>query len=100
MIDFVERFLQQIKQKTVIILDNAPIHKSKIFMQKVKEWKLQDLYVFFLPTYSPELNIIEILWRRIKYNWQPFDSYLNFQNLTENLNYVLNNFGTKYDIIF
>ena len=40
MIDFVERFLQQIKQKTVIILDNAPIHKSKIFMQKVKEWKL------------------------------------------------------------
>lgn len=100
MIGFVERFLQQIKQKTVIILDNAPIHKSKIFMQKVEEWKLQDLYIFFLPPYSPELNIIEILWRRIKYNWLPYDSYSSFQNLSENLNYVLNKFGTKYDIKF
>jgi transposase len=69
-------------------------------MNKVKQWKQQDLYVFFLPPYSPELNIIEILWRRIKYNWMPFDSYLNFENLTKNLNYVLNNFGDKYDIIF
>ncbi len=69
-------------------------------MQKVKEWKLQDLYIYFLPSYSPELNIIEILWRRIKYNLMPLDSYLNFEKLTENLNYVLINFGEKYDINF
>ena len=100
MIDFIERFILQIKQKTVVILDNAPIHKSKKFMKKVKEWKLQDLYIYFLPPYSPELNIIEILWRKIKYNWMPLDSYLNFEKLTENLNYALNNFGEKYDIKF
>ncbi|MDR3194482.1 MAG: transposase [Tannerella sp.] len=56
--------------------------------------------VFFLPPYFPELNPIEILWRRIKYGWIPFDACLCFQNLKERLSYVLANFGVKYDIIF
>ena len=53
-----------------------------------------------LPPYSPELNLIEILWRRIKYQWLDFDAYKSFENLKEKLNFVLNNFGTKYDIKF
>ncbi|MBC8139771.1 MAG: transposase, partial [Fibrella sp.] len=32
------------------------------------------LYILFLPVYSPELNIAEILWRELKYEWlQPGD---------------------------
>src|SRR5659263_649697 len=50
--------------------------------------------------YSPELNLIEILWRRIKYQWLSFDAYLSFQNLKERLLDVLQNVGVKYDIIF
>jgi transposase len=99
-INFMDRFALQINKKTVVILDNSPIHKSKKFMYKVKEWKEMDLLIYFLPAYSPELNLIEILWRRIKYNWLPFDSYLCFQNLKERLSDVLHNFGNKYDIIF
>ncbi|MBC6474874.1 MAG: transposase [Hormoscilla sp. GM102CHS1] len=30
---------------------------------------------FYLPTYSPQLNIIEILWRFIKYSWLNTDAY-------------------------
>ena len=99
-IDFMDSFCEQIKKITVVILDNSPIHKSKKFMAKIQEWKEKDLLIFFLPPYSPELNLIEILWRRIKYNWIPLDAYLSFQNLKDRLSFVLNNFGTKYDIIF
>jgi len=95
---FMDRFTDQIVKKTVVILDNSPIHRSKRFMAKMIEWKEKDLLVFFLPPYSPELNLIEILWRRIKYQWLPFEAYLCFQNLKERLSYVLNNFGKKYDI--
>jgi hypothetical protein len=100
LINFMDRFANQIVKRTVVILDNSPIHKSKKFMAKIEEWKEKDLLIFFLPPYSPELNLIEILWRRIKYQWLPFDAYLCFQNLKERLSYVLNNFGIKYDIIF
>jgi len=99
-IGFMDKFMSQIVKKTVVILDNSPIHKSKKFMAKIEEWKENDLLIYFLPPYSPELNLIEILWRRIKYQWLPFEAYLCFQNLKERLSFVLNNFGKKYDIIF
>ena len=99
-ISFIDDFVAQTIKKTIVILDNSPIHKSKKFIAKMEEWKENDVYIFFLPPYSPELNLIEILWRRIKYQWIPFDAYICFQNLKERLSYVLNNFGEKYDIIF
>ena len=99
-ISFMDNFVEQIVKKTVVILDNSPIHKSKKFMKKIEEWKEKDVFIFFLPPYSPELNLIEILWKRIKYQWIPFEAYLNFKNLKENLENILNNFGEKYDIIF
>ena len=94
---FMNKFADQIVKKTVVILDNSPIHRSKKFMAKIREWKEKDLLIFFLPPYSPELNLIEILWRKIKYQWLPFDAYLCFQNLKERLLYILNNFGKLYD---
>ncbi|MBC8135848.1 MAG: transposase [Fibrella sp.] len=37
-------------------------------------WEAKGLYILFLPVYSPELNIAEILWRELKYEWlQPGD---------------------------
>ena len=99
-ISYMDSFVAQTVKKTVVILDNSPIHKSKKFMAKIEEWKEKDVLIFFLPPYSPELNLIEILWRRIKYQWIPFDAYICFQNLKERLSYVLSNFGEKYDIIF
>ena len=99
-ISYMDSFVAQTVKMTVVILDNSPIHKSKKFMAKIEEWKEKDVLIFFLPPYSPELNLIEILWRRIKYQWIPFDAYICFQNLKERLSYVLPNFGEKYDIIF
>lgn len=95
-----DEFCQTITKRTVVVIDNAPIHRSKKFMAKIKKWKEQDLWVYYLPPYSPELNSIEILWRFIKYRWLPFDAFLNFQNLKESLNDTLNKIGTKCIINF
>ena len=99
-ISCIDEFILAITKKTILILDNAPTHRSKAFKNKIKDWQKQDLYIYFLPPYSPELNKIEILWRFIKYKWLPFDAFLNFQNLKELLNTVLQNIGTKCSINF
>lgn len=99
-IDCIDTFCKSITKKTVIVLDNAPVHRSKLFKSKMIQRQNEDLYIFFLPPYSPELNKIEIIWRFIKYRWLPFDAFLNFQNLKERLNQVLTNIGKKYVINF
>jgi transposase len=54
-----DKFAKTVTKQTVVVIDNAPVHHSKIFEAKLKEWKQQDLYMYFLPPYSPELNLIE-----------------------------------------
>jgi len=56
--------------------------------------------VIFLPTYSPELNLIEILWRKIKYEWLPVTAYQSFPALTHHVLQVLSDYGGKYRINF
>lgn len=79
--------------------DNSTIHRSKEFMAKIAEWKQLD-FIYFLPPYCPELNLIEILWRQIKYYWLPFDAFSDFQNLKESLSNTLKQIGTKGQIKF
>ena len=100
LISFMDKFAEKIVKRTVVILDNSPIHKSNKFMQKIKEWKENDLLIYFLPPYSPELNLIEILWKRIKYQWLPFNAYNNFLSLKENLAKVLDSFGKSTSLYF
>ena len=49
---------------TVIIHDNASIHRSKLVKKQHQIWSKQGLSVFFLPPYSPEMNRIEEQWCR------------------------------------
>jgi transposase len=55
----------------VVMLDNASMHRSAAFQRKRLEWLDQRVHVVHLSTYSPELNLIEILWRQVKYAWLP-----------------------------
>lgn len=96
----IDEFSEQISKKTYLILDNAPTHQSDDFHEKIDEWQKKGLIIKFLPTYSPELNKIEILWRFIKYKWIKLDSYQCFNKLKENLLYILKNVGSKYKINF
>ena len=99
-IAFIDDFCTKITQPTVVVIDNAPIHHSKLFEARIKEWKENDLYIFFLPKYSPHLNPIVILWRKIKYEWMNYEDIQNQDELETRLIDILSQFGDKYTINF
>lgn len=41
-ISFMDSFVAQTNKKTVVVLDNSPIHKSKKIMNKIQERKERD----------------------------------------------------------
>ena len=83
-----------------IVLDNASVQTSAVFKAQIARWEEQGLYLLFLPPYSPELNLIEILWRKINYEWLPFSAYRSFKDLSEALDEVLRGIGSKYRLSF
>jgi len=89
-----------IEKETVIVIDNAPIHRSEEFEEKIQEWEKLGLKVYFLPTYCPMLNKIEMLWEKIKYDWLSWEAYSSYKNLCEELDKVLSQIGSKYLITF
>lgn len=91
---------QIITKSTLVVIDGAPTHKSEAFQSRLEEWEIRCLYVYLLPAYSPELNLIEILWRMIKYHWLPLKAYDSFKNLMRSLIEVLKGVGSKYQIDF
>jgi hypothetical protein len=49
---------------------------------------------------ATELNLIEILWRFIKYEWLPLDAYKDWKTFVECLEKILREVGTNYVINF
>ena len=99
-IKFLDNYVEKIDKMTVVVLDNAPIHRSKAFQKKIAEWSKKKLKIFWLPTYSPQLNLIENLWRFMKYEWIEPWAYSSWNNLVEYVENILKDFGTKYTINF
>jgi transposase len=67
LIKFMRRLVKDSDHKVFFILDNLRVHHSKL----VKEWlekHNEKIEVFFLPSYSPELNPDEYLNRDLKLN--------------------------------
>ncbi|RAK14855.1 putative transposase [Anoxybacillus vitaminiphilus] len=64
------RFLQCVLEryptgKIVMVLDNARIHHAKLIQPFLEEHQHR-LELLFLPPYSPQLNLIEGLWKWLK----------------------------------
>lgn len=53
-------------QITVIVQDNASVHRSQSAQQQVERWQKQGLFLFFLPPESPQMNRIEDEWLHLK----------------------------------
>ena len=54
--------------------------RPRAFQNKIPEWREKKLEIFWLPTYSPQLNLIENLWRFMKYEWIEREAYLSWEN--------------------
>ena len=95
-----DQFSKQINKRTYVLLDNSPLHRSHEFIRHIPQWVKRGLIMKYLPPYSPELNLIEILWRFIKYHWLPFSAYMSFSCLVQAVEDILTRFGTDYTINF
>lgn len=99
-LDFLERFSFDIQRKTFVVLDNARIHKTKAIMERVPYWQQRGLYLFYLPPYSPHLNIAETLWRKLKKEWLDPPDYLSKDDLAYALNRCMADVGNGQRIHF
>jgi transposase len=95
-----DQFSQTRQQRTVVVLDRASIHTSQAVDAMRVEWAERQLEIFWLPAYSPQLNLIEILWRFIKYQWLEFSAYEDWNSLVEAVENILKEVGKKYVINF
>ena len=94
-VDYLDRFSFNVTKKTVIVLDNASVHRNRKVKELREIWEKRGLYLFYLPPYSPELNPAEILWRILKGKWiRPID-YETTDSLFYCTNRALASVGTN-----
>jgi transposase len=83
----------------IIKKGSASIHtakKMKLYWELLEE---KGMRFYFLPPYSPELNRIELLWHKMKYEW------LSFKTFTPNeldlaIDEIGRGFGSQYELTF
>jgi transposase len=60
-----ESEFELIGPKILIVLDNASYHKKKAMLAEIEK-NLPNLQLYFLPAYSPDFNLIELVWHSAK----------------------------------
>lgn len=96
----IDDFCRYLDKPTAPVIDNAPTHRSKLFAGQFSKWEEKGLYIFFLPKYSPHLNIAETYWRKAKYEWLSPGDYFSFARYKRKIKEIFNKIGTDYKIIF
>jgi len=94
-IEWLDDFANSIEQLTVVVLDNAPWHTAQNIEDRIQEWEEKGLFIFRLPPYSPHLNKIETLWRKIKYEWLKPKDYSSKEQLHQAINHILKNYNNE-----
>ena len=77
--------------KIVIILDNASFHKRKDILEKLAS-EMPNIILEFLPPYSPDYNLIELVWHSAK-EYIAHRLFESVEQLEELLNKLLNEGG-------
>ena len=70
----------------LIVLDNASYHKKQQTLEKIEE-ELKNIQLYFLPEYSPDFNLVELVWHSAKeyIAHRLFQSIEELQNLLDRL---------------
>jgi len=82
---------QSCSAKIVIILDNASFHKKQDILEKI-EAEMPNIILEFLPPYSPDYNLIELVWHSAK-EYIAHRLFESVEQLEELLNNLLNEGG-------
>lgn len=98
--DFLDRLSFRIKKDTFVVLDNASVHRGKLIAELRPIWEKRRLFLFFLPPYSPHLNLAETLWRILKGKWIRTADYVSTDSLLYATNRALAAVGGELFIKF
>lgn len=99
-IQYMNDFASKITKQTAVIVDRASWHTSALTLNMIGEWEKQGLFVIFLPAYCPHLNLIETLWRKIKYEWFSIKDYHSEATFKRKLKSIFQQYGKDYNIKF
>jgi putative transposase len=88
----VEHYLETLAQQAqhqglqvIIVLDNAGFHKAKRIKKQRERWQSMGLTLWFQPPYSPQFNLIETTWKKLKSFLLPRRCYNNRAELHQAL---------------
>jgi transposase len=98
-VGFLGLLMEHVGKPLVVILDNASVHKAKEIAPLLDVLQRKGLKLYFLPPYSPELNRIEKLWHKMKYEWMAFKSR-DTKTLEADVSEILDGFGVQYKMDF
>jgi len=96
---FLGMLVEHVGKPLTVILDNASVHTAKALQPYLKLLRNQGLKLYFLPPYSPELNRIEKLWHKMKYEWLAFKAR-DPQTLEADVDTILREFRLNYRFTF
>lgn len=82
--------------KIIMILDNARIHHAKLLHGFLEE-NVNRLELVFLPPYSPELNLIEGLWKWLKESVINNVFFPNVQKIKLKVREFIHNVNQRHD---
>ena len=85
---YLETLAQHAQQQgiqVVIVLDNAGFHKAKRIKKQRERWQMMGLTLWFQPPYSPQFNLIETIWKKLKSFLLPRRCYNNCDDLKQAL---------------
>lgn len=99
-IQTLDAFSFSISKPTVVVLDNARVHTARKVKQLFPIWQRRGLYIFYLPPYSPHLNIIERLWKEFKEGWLKPSDYQDPDTLFYAVNRICAAIGTTLFLQF
>src|SRR3712207_6247631 len=63
---FLRHLLRHIAGKLLVIWDGSPIHRSRVVQQFLADGGAARVWLERLPSYAPELNPVEGIWRHLK----------------------------------
>ena len=81
-------------KRLLLVLDNAPYNHSDVVTQAAKSLRIELLY---LPTYSPNLNLIERFWKFLKRKVARNRYYTTFAEFRSAVQKILNNIASYDD---
>lgn len=80
-VGFLDAFSFRVRKDTFVVLDNATVHRNHKIRALRPVWEKRGLFLFYLPPYSPHLNIAETLWRILKGKWIRPPDYVSTDTL-------------------